>query len=226
MKGSEYGDTLYAEFQRGSLYNTHRENPIDFASPDFYEIYDSSADPWMMHNLLADPQKPTKRSAKMRDALEAWYRCEAHHAFDFDFDFLLFDFLRFTERVLVLICSDIYITALRTQRRILHAFNQLDLPAGSARASIHTWCHRLTKSTATSARHKGTCLSGWNVCSMHDKWNRCPQGRSWMGIPLLSSCSKHIGHSHSLVWLSTLSLSWACCDDHCCKSSKTSSPDP
>ena len=56
MKG-RYGDTCTQSFSVGA-YTIHVGKSDRLASPDFYEIYDSSADPWMMHNLLADPQKP------------------------------------------------------------------------------------------------------------------------------------------------------------------------
>jgi N-acetylglucosamine-6-sulfatase len=81
MPGSSHGDTLYAEFQRGSLYNTQRKKTIDFARPDFYEMYDNSADPWMMHNLVADPRSPPLGGAKMRDTLNAWYSCKGSSCF-------------------------------------------------------------------------------------------------------------------------------------------------
>lgn len=46
MPGSEFGDTMYAEFQTG---NQNSKN-IDFSNPDFYEFYNVTVDPWMMHN--------------------------------------------------------------------------------------------------------------------------------------------------------------------------------
>ena len=81
MPGSVHGDMLYAEFQRGSLRNIHRETPIDFAHPDFYEMYDSRTDPWMMQNLVTDPRKRPLRGAKMRDTLNAWYSCKGSSCF-------------------------------------------------------------------------------------------------------------------------------------------------
>ena len=81
MPGSVHGDVLYAEFQRGSLRNIHRETPIDFAHPDFYEMYDSRTDPWMMQNLVTDPRKRPLRGAKMRETLNAWYSCKGSSCF-------------------------------------------------------------------------------------------------------------------------------------------------
>ena len=47
MPGSEFGDSAYMEFKTGDQ-NTE---DVTFTNPDFYELYDTSNDPWMMDNL-------------------------------------------------------------------------------------------------------------------------------------------------------------------------------
>eukprot|EP01052_Picozoa_sp_SAG31_P027717 SAG31_NODE_2617_length_5370_cov_10.481503_2_plen_57_part_00 len=45
MKGSELGDTLYAEYQSGLPSQSWTNMiPIDFTKPDFIEYYNATAD--------------------------------------------------------------------------------------------------------------------------------------------------------------------------------------
>ena len=68
MEGSEFGDSLYAEYQSGDQGTAN----IDFTHVDFVEYFNLTADNWQMHNLRnesLDVQK--KLSAK----LHTWFNC-------------------------------------------------------------------------------------------------------------------------------------------------------
>jgi N-acetylglucosamine-6-sulfatase len=62
-------DFLYAEFQTGD----QGQSDIAFDAPDFYELYNMSADPWSLQNLHKTTPQP--RLDEMRKRLQAWYEC-------------------------------------------------------------------------------------------------------------------------------------------------------
>jgi len=61
-------NTLYAEYQRGSLY----EADIHFDQVDFVEYYDLDADEVMLRNLAKTTPKDLKL---LSEKVQAWYRC-------------------------------------------------------------------------------------------------------------------------------------------------------
>ena len=69
MPGSEFGDTLYTEFQRSNK-NGH---PVDFAKVDYHEFYDVSSDKWQMSNIYATT--PTAKLARLHNELRTFYTC-------------------------------------------------------------------------------------------------------------------------------------------------------
>eukprot|EP00035_Acanthoeca_spectabilis_P040236 m.68323 g.68323 ORF g.68323 m.68323 type:complete len:201 (-) comp9914_c0_seq1:62-664(-) len=69
MTDSTFGDTMYAEFQTGNL----NSGPISFESPDFYELYDASTDPWMMNNIYNNTD--VAKIKAMHDTLHAFASC-------------------------------------------------------------------------------------------------------------------------------------------------------
>ena len=69
MPGSEFGDTAYMEFQTG---NQDTED-VDFATPDFFELYDTAADPWMMKNKYS--ATPAATLAAMHAKLREFASC-------------------------------------------------------------------------------------------------------------------------------------------------------
>ena len=64
-----FGDSLYAEFATGD----QSKVSINFAPPDFVEIYNATRDPWMMNNLRGTLDAKTR--AALHDELHAWFRC-------------------------------------------------------------------------------------------------------------------------------------------------------
>lgn len=75
MLGSEFGDTLYAEYQSGSQIAAPG---IDFSAPDFIELFNVTADKWMMNNLYdnrAPPAAQKARVARQHAELHRWFEC-------------------------------------------------------------------------------------------------------------------------------------------------------
>lgn len=69
MPGSEFGDTMYAEFQTGNQNNAD----VDFANPDFHELYNCTADPWQMQNLYNETSSNTLTA--LHSALRVFASC-------------------------------------------------------------------------------------------------------------------------------------------------------
>jgi len=67
MPGSEFGDTLYAEFQTAPKAQTV------FDKPDFYEYYDNAKDKWQMDNLYNSTDGATLKALAAK--LHAFYDC-------------------------------------------------------------------------------------------------------------------------------------------------------
>ena len=67
MPGSEFGDTLYAEFQTAPKAQTV------FDKPDFYEYYDNAKDKWQMDNLYKSTDAATLKALAAK--LHAFYDC-------------------------------------------------------------------------------------------------------------------------------------------------------
>lgn len=63
-------NALYAEFQTGDL--TFAD--VDFATADFVEYYNVSADPWQMRNAVNDT--PPERIAALHARVQQWYACK------------------------------------------------------------------------------------------------------------------------------------------------------
>ncbi len=66
---SPFGNSLYAEFATGGQ---SKGPSIDFKKPDFVEIYNATADPWMMNNLRGTLPPATVGCAR---SCTAWFRC-------------------------------------------------------------------------------------------------------------------------------------------------------
>jgi N-acetylglucosamine-6-sulfatase len=72
--GSSSADTLYAEFHHGQL----DEHPIDFRTPpNHVEYFDSSTDPWMMHNLHGEAARVDEEKV-LQDKLRLWLACKGN----------------------------------------------------------------------------------------------------------------------------------------------------
>ena len=69
MSGSQFGDSLYAEFQTGDM----SSKPIDFVAPDSYELYNATEDPWMVRNLHSSESNETLN--KLHQRLWQLYQC-------------------------------------------------------------------------------------------------------------------------------------------------------
>jgi len=69
MGGSQFGDSLYAEFQTGDM----SSKPIDFVAPDSYELYNATEDPWMVRNLYSSESNETLK--KLHQRLWQFYQC-------------------------------------------------------------------------------------------------------------------------------------------------------
>ena len=61
--------TLYAEYQAGH----QTQEDVDFAAPTFYELFNATSDPWLMHNLHAGADAHVKDA--LHADLHAWYGC-------------------------------------------------------------------------------------------------------------------------------------------------------
>jgi len=75
MPGSTLGDTLYAEFQYGSQIKRN----ISFDAVDFVELYNATADPWMMKNLAAGADgkiAPPSKHPLLHAALRKFFECK------------------------------------------------------------------------------------------------------------------------------------------------------
>lgn len=66
---SMHAGTLFAEFMHGDA----NYNVMDFAAPNFRELYNASADPWMMDNLVRATPEATLRA--LHEKLHAWFAC-------------------------------------------------------------------------------------------------------------------------------------------------------
>jgi hypothetical protein len=69
MPGSQFGDTMYAEFETGDLNRAE----INFTKVDFHELYNSTADPWQMQNLYNSTSATTLTA--LHDALRVFASC-------------------------------------------------------------------------------------------------------------------------------------------------------
>jgi len=74
MPWSDYGDSLYAEFQEGNQFF----RDIDFSNISFTEMYKIDTDPWQMNNLAYEPS--TDMSEIHKD-LHAWFECAGETCF-------------------------------------------------------------------------------------------------------------------------------------------------
>ena len=70
MAGSEFGNTLFAEFQTGTQSS---KTDINFASPDFREYYELDTDPWELDNKF-DGLAQARKDA-LRAELHRWMDC-------------------------------------------------------------------------------------------------------------------------------------------------------
>lgn len=72
LEGSEFGDTLYAEYQTGN----QNEAPygINFTRVDFVEYYNLTADTWQMNNL-ANASTTREAQDKLKKKLHQWFEC-------------------------------------------------------------------------------------------------------------------------------------------------------
>ena len=59
---------LYAEFQSG------HDGNVDFQTPEHYELFDLSTDPWHLHNIYDDAPAITKK--ELHDAVQQWLACK------------------------------------------------------------------------------------------------------------------------------------------------------
>jgi hypothetical protein len=69
MKGSKFGNTLYAEYQTG---NQQKKN-IDFKTVNSYEYYNATADPWMIDNAYVTAGKELQTD--LHGELQKWFQC-------------------------------------------------------------------------------------------------------------------------------------------------------
>jgi len=69
MLGSQFGNTLYAEFATGD--QGHQN--IDFQNISFIEYFNLTDDPWMMSNQKNDPNV---KSGALHKELQKWYTCK------------------------------------------------------------------------------------------------------------------------------------------------------
>jgi hypothetical protein len=70
MAGSEFGDTLYSEFQSGN----QQVADVNFTQVDFVEYYNLTADTWQMDNLRDAPGTEGAQ-AKLKAKLHMWFDC-------------------------------------------------------------------------------------------------------------------------------------------------------
>lgn len=66
---SQTHEILYAEFATGD----QDAADVDFAEPDFYEMYDTTSDPWQMTNRYNDSDLDEREALHAR--LRAWFAC-------------------------------------------------------------------------------------------------------------------------------------------------------
>ena len=62
-------DRLYAEFATGD----QSESDVEFAHPDFYELYDMATDEWHQRNVYASTPNATREELHARLAM--WFAC-------------------------------------------------------------------------------------------------------------------------------------------------------
>jgi len=74
MPWSNYGDSLYAEFQSGNQFN----EDIDFSNISFVEMYDVATDPWQMNNLAYESDIDL---SKLHQELHTWFHCAGETCF-------------------------------------------------------------------------------------------------------------------------------------------------
>eukprot|EP01051_Picozoa_sp_SAG22_P005309 SAG22_NODE_311_length_12629_cov_20.911891_4_plen_164_part_00 len=68
MAGSEFGNTLYAEFATGDA----GFMDINFTNLSFVEFYEMETDPWMMKNKIGEASTPKD---KLHAELHRWFGC-------------------------------------------------------------------------------------------------------------------------------------------------------
>lgn len=70
MSGSDFGNTLYAEFQTGE----QSKAAVQFDAVDFFEYYNVKNDPWQLANdyKTLDP----KISSALHKKVQRWFQCE------------------------------------------------------------------------------------------------------------------------------------------------------
>jgi N-acetylglucosamine-6-sulfatase len=80
MPGSDHGDTLYVEYQQGNMYRRYKHDgsvgnsDVNFTRVDWVELYNNTADPWQMVNLVGNPS--VYKGGQKSDVLRSWLECK------------------------------------------------------------------------------------------------------------------------------------------------------